>query len=204
MANKLRIGFDVDGILADFNVPYRELVRKFSGINLPEISNTYPTTWNYALDAGMLPSDDKKLWAHIIQSPNFWYNLDPYPGVTPFLQWLSNLPNTADIYFITSRPGLTAKRQTEDWLETFGFCDQSEEECSFATVMISGSKGVLAKALDLTHYIDDRNENSLDVQSWSPSTKNYMLARPWNRPWDGIPRIDNLDSFKSVLEADLG
>lgn len=196
--NKLRIGIDVDGILADFNPGYKALVEATTAVRLPEISATFPDTWNYAVDAGVTPEEDKAIWKIISESQSFWYDLDPYPEAIPFLKRLSDFPDSVDTYFITSRPGMVSKKQTEDWLETFGYVGDK-----FPTVLISSNKGDCASALRLTHYIDDRNENCWDVRDVSPTTKNFMLARPWNKVLEGVPRITDLNSFQLVLEADL-
>lgn len=194
MSKKLKIGIDVDGILADFNSSYRELVHQYSDVRLPEISNTYPTSWNYPRDAGLDKATDNKLWEVISKSNSFWQDLPAYPDTKNFLEWAGWLPTEVDVYFITSRPGWTAKHQTENWLRFNGFG-------ATPTVLISSEKGQCAEALKLTHYIDDKNENCTDVFNGSGSiTDVYMLVRPWNHEQKFIPRIASLTDFKKVIE----
>jgi len=92
--------------------------------------------------------------------------------------------NKDDVYFITSRPGIDAKIQTEDWLYNAGY--------PHATVLISSAKGLCAQALKLDVYIDDRWENCVDVATTSLKTKVFLLDRPWNRG-------NNPDAFNIVV-----
>jgi 5'(3')-deoxyribonucleotidase len=193
---KLRIGIDIDGVLADFNVPYRELLLK-EGLNIPPISNTYPDVWSYDKAAGLSKAAENQIWGHIGNSPDFWRNLPAYPDTQGFMTYLFDCYafQNADIYFITSRPGLTAKDQTETWLQNMMFPFST----FYPTVLISSEKGMCARALKLTHYVDDRNENCADVYVNSPTTQTFMLARPWNQCQDGILRLDSLDEFESII-----
>ena len=186
------VGVDVDGVVAAFNPGYIALVKEMTGVELPPESDTYPDTWYYPQAAGVTKEQDKELWKHIRFSKDFWFNLKPYPdavGVLVRLKWLG-----ADIYFVTQRVGDAAKRQTERWLHKSGFPEP--------TVLVTGSKGAVCKALSITHYIDDKIENCEDVRDTSPNTKGYMLKRPWNKPVDGVPVLNSLDEFMNVLALD--
>jgi hypothetical protein len=199
MPNKLKLGIDIDGVLANFNLSFRELVHEHTDVRLPEISDTYPDAWDYHERAGVKWKDDDKLWDVIKNSPTFWKDVPAYPDASRFLEWLAWLPSEVDVYFVTSRPGLTAKAQTEVWLERNGW----GYDCH-PTVLISSEKGAVANALELTHFIDDRNENCLDIYMDAPDgIHNYMLARPWNQKIFGVPRLDSLDAFRQIVESDL-
>lgn len=195
--NKLRLGIDIDGVVADFNFTFRKLVHDNTQVRLPEISLTYPDSWDYHRVAGVTSEEDNLLWEHIKNSASFWLNITAYPTAPVFLEWLAWLPSEIDVYFITSRPGKTAKMQTEMWLERNGW----GYDCH-PTVLISRDKGKCASALNLTHYIDDKNENCVDVLTESPKTKVFMLARPWNTAQLNIPRIDSLNVFRQVIKED--
>jgi hypothetical protein len=195
--NKLRLGVDVDGILADFNPAYKKLIEENSPIRLPDISDTYPNTWSYEKAAGCSPTDINKVWTIIKSSDEFWENLTAYQDAEEFLDNLWKLVEEKpwiDVYFITSRPGQTAKTQTEGWLNSHMFYNP--------TVLISSDKELCASALNLTHYIDDKNENCTEVRDYALNTKCYMLARPWNQPQDGIPRLKALNEFYEIIKGE--
>lgn len=190
-SKSLRIGVDVDGIVADFNTSYKELIESITNVKLPPITDTYPDKWGWEIEAGLSKADESRVWKEIITSPTFWYELPTHKGAKEFLANLNDFYYNHDIYFITSRPGAGAKSQTEMWLTSFRFQNP--------TVLISSQKGLCAKALKLTHYIDDRIENCLDVKAEAFNTNGYMLARPWNTTLDGIPRLNNLEEFLQIL-----
>jgi hypothetical protein len=61
--------------------------------------------------------------------------------------------------FITSRPksaGRTVQRQSQRWLQKMGFPMPS-------LYVVHGSRGLIAKALQIDVVVDDRPENCLDV-----------------------------------------
>lgn len=187
------VGIDVDGVLASFNNSYIKLIRDLSGRDLfdgREESPSFPTDWNYDEVAGYNDEEIDKAWDHVKASPIFWKALFPYEGVREFVTELERLG--LDVYFITSRPGPTAKKQTEDWLEAVGV--------DHPTVLISSEKAACCDALEITHYIDDKVENCKDVYLHSWRTSCYMLARPWNTQTKAIPRLDDLATFLAFIQ----
>lgn len=193
----MRVGIDIDGVVADFNNGYRDLVHKLTDFRMPEVSATFPHTWDYDKALGMDPKDISACWNFIRASDDFWLNLAPLEGAMSLLDGLSWLPKKHDMYFITSRPGRTSKDQTERWLKKYGF------EGQFPTVLISSRKGTAAAALNLTHYIDDRDRNCEDVVRESPTTKTFLLAAAYNQPVEGTTRIQTLTEFSDVLQKEL-
>lgn len=170
------IGVDIDGILADFNSSYIELVPKLTGRNLFPAGYTKDdiTTWSYPETFGYTNKEISEVWDWIEQDDEFWSNLNPLEGAEDFINKLAGLEisKPADVYFITSRVGCNVKWQTERWLARLGFDP--------ATVLISAKKGLCCQALKINAYIDDKNENIADVLHQSPGTCPYLLLRPWN------------------------
>lgn len=196
MERKARLGIDIDGVLANFNESFRELIHTHTDVRLPAFTDTYPDMWDYHKQAGVGSTDNTRLWNIIKESNTFWKNLPTYPETYDFLQWASWLPSHVDVYFITSRPGHTAKAQTELWLTNNGWAEDFPQ-----TVIISWKKGLMADALDLTHFIDDKNENVMDVLTNGPiKCDTYMLARPWNQQLPATTRIESLTNFRQVVE----
>lgn len=197
------IGVDLDGVVADFNTAYIELVPKLTGRNLFPAGYTKDdiTTWSYPETFGYTNKEISAVWKWIGQDDEFWFNLKPLEGAEDFLEKLAYEEMAAphDIYFITSRVGYDVKRQSEEWLVQHGWGG------GFApTVLISYEKGLCCKALKINAYIDDKNENCEQVLSESPKTLCYMLARPWNSLEavtcaGNIIRADNLVEFMEGL-----
>lgn len=168
------IGCDVDGILADFNTGFIDLIVAIAGRDLfPPRPFDIPC-WDYPQEYGYTAEEVAAVWAHIQVSATFWASLAPYPDAEEMIRYLrAAVQAMDDVYFVTSRPGLTAKLQTERWLRKLGF--------GSPTVLISSNKGYVARALSFDVYIDDRWENVVDVAQWAPRTKVMLMDRPWNR-----------------------
>lgn len=187
------IGVDVDGIVANFETGYAPLLTQVSGIEFPRLNTPgWPDTWFWDRAAGVTKEQELKVWSEMITpSSTFWVDLPPHPGAVEFLNRLDRHQRRDDVYFITNRMGKQAKCQTEEWLMCYGF----EEP----TVLISGDKGACCKALKVTHYIDDKNENCEDVVVNSPSTRCFMLARAYNTEIAGVTRIATLGEFLDAI-----
>ena len=176
-----RIGVDIDGVLANFNESYIETVVAVTGRDLFPARPFDIVTWNYPESYGYTREEVAKVWECIKASETFWQNLGTYPTTVNDLNYLAEKQEEGhDVYFVTARPGVLAKFQTEMWFLGIPQCEITP------TVLISSEKGLCAKALSLDAYIDDRWENVIDVVSVSPSTRVFILDRPWNRGHDDV------------------
>jgi len=175
----MRIGFDVDGILADFHKQYQALTVKVAGTYLFEPDDVHnPPCWDWPEFRGYSTETMKEVWARIIASPNFWLSLEPHwDRINTLALCIEDLEQSHDVYFVTSRPGQRAKRQTESWLKLYL---PYNDEAVHPTVLLASAKGAAAKALKLDAYIDDNLDNVRDVLRESPGTRVYLLNRSYN------------------------
>jgi hypothetical protein len=182
----LRIGVDLDGVLADMDA---ELLKEAEilfgdtitrGLKEPPIQPAAPPPARHpddppdnegrppeaALDntppqlrVNMTPRQQQKLWQHVSAIEDFWERLaELEPGVVERLGGLA-IERRWEIIFLTKRPataGSTAQRQTQRWLEAKGFQLPS-------VFVVQRSRGKIAAAFDLDVVVDDRPENCLDV-----------------------------------------
>ena len=187
----MRLGFDVDGVLANFNHSFIERVIEVSGEDkFPPRPFDIPT-WHYPQVYGyseeLMDFATGPVWRSVKESETFWARLLPYPWANDTLEHLHRLRFQGhDIYFATDRAGVRAKEQTEFWLHMMGFDNP--------TVLISGKKALIAKALNLDIYVDDRFENADSVGTASPMTQTFLLTQPWN--------IGKTGSFTRVYSPD--
>ena len=174
----LRIGFDLDGTLADME---GELIRQAEilfGESMARRVDPRPATPEinpaFAGGAPAEPAADNeppllklkltkrqqgRLWEHVESIENFWQTLgECEPGIVERLGRLAS-ERRWEIIFLTKRPetaGATAQVQSQRWLESKGFSLPS-------VFVVQGSRGRIADALGLDIVVDDRPENCLDV-----------------------------------------
>ena len=170
----LRLGFDLDGVLADLNSALvREAVRLFPGVEIKQTSDQVVAPAAVEPDAaeGGDPAEtspvsltltrrqERQLWDAVKRIDNFWETLDETePGI------IKRLADTAharrwEVIFLTSRPrtaGDVVQVQSQRWLRAHGF--------EFpALFVVSTSRGKIAAGLELDIVVDDRPENCLDI-----------------------------------------
>jgi hypothetical protein len=143
----IRVGFDVDGVVANFNKTFRETAAQVEGGD------------NQRQVAKLNADAMKRVWDHIARTPQWWLRVEPFePEVIRRLYELSR-DRRWEVYFMTTRPssaGETTQFQTQWWLESNGFPMPS-------VLTVPGSRGDAANALKLDIVVDDRLTNCVDV-----------------------------------------
>jgi hypothetical protein len=172
----LRVGFDLDGTVADMYFALRREAIKLFG---EEVLHTPPEA-SKPQEAGTEQTpkaeDDQiaglaiqelrltarqqdQLWDHVKQIENFWTTL---PELEPGI--ISRIAKAAherrwEVIFLTTRPsteGELVQLQSQRWLEAHGFQYPS-------VYVVHRSRGKIADALHLDAFVDDRPENCLDI-----------------------------------------
>ena len=185
----LRIGVDIDGVLADFLTPARQLCKElFNG--RPDDS-LIQTGWGFD-SLGINKEEERQFWNTLDTIPNWWAGLSKMPGTS----LLPKLCNNTRVTFITNRKdgtGLPVDVQSALWLATnFGI--------AYPTVLLSDDKGPLAKALKLDYFIDDRPKNVEEVRVASPNTQTILYRTTYNTDYDHPNYVSNFDEFAQLFE----
>ena len=169
MRGPIRVGFDLDGVLADFASAYREIeLRLFGDQEGERPDEPERQEIEEASGAANLPDDPRTsrrrrnaVWKQIEATADFWTTLRPIdPGAVRRIHEMM-LRHRWEVVFLTQRPvtqGESVQRQSQRWLAEQGFDLPS-------VLVIGGSRGTAARALRLDYHADDNLQNCIDVLS---------------------------------------
>ena len=209
----LRIGFDLDGVLADMETELvhqaelmfgesmtRVLEQRSAGDGPDAVPNE--AAGDGAPDApvierlNMTPRQQRRLWKHVESIENFWQSLhETEPGIVSRLYALAT-ERRWEIIFLTKRPrsaGATAQIQSQRWLESMGYALP-------AVYVVQKSRGRIADSLGLDIVIDDRPENCLDVVTDSKA-RSILVWRDRDKQVPGAARRLGIGVVTSVSDC---
>jgi len=192
----LRIGFDMDGTIADLSSAYAETEARLFGKRTDEHEPPAPEAREEeqhdeeGVPVSATTSDNRQVverrrssrggtrhrdlvWQAIEETPDFWTTLRPLEtGAIERLYQLAT-EHRWEVFFITQRPataGGTVQLQTHTWLVEHGFATPS-------VIPLSSGRGKCAAGLQLDYLVDDTPQNCLDVLADS-STRAILLVNP--------------------------
>jgi hypothetical protein len=160
----LRLGFDVDGVLADFRTAFHALATTELGLKRqPD------------LEGNLSKADIERLWKAVSRVSNWWADLPAYEsdqiarlyGLSRQWRW--------EVFFMTSRPpsgGDAVQIQTQAWLERHGFYLPS------VLTAPALARGEIARALRLDLVVDDHFVNCMEIIGASNSKVLHMAREP--------------------------
>lgn len=224
----LRIGFDLDGTVADmYSALHREALQLFGEEVLakasykkappspdgsaavttltPSSTDTPPAddaTSNLAMEELHLTAKQQmQLWDHVKKIPDFWTTL---PELEPGI--IARLAKAAadrrwEIIFLTTRPstaGEMTQLQSQRWLDAHGYRYPS-------VMVVQRSRGKIADALHLDAFVDDRPENCLDIAVESKAKvilvwHGHLKDVPAGAKRLGIRPVNTISEALSLLE----
>ena len=167
----MRIALDIDGVFADWQVAFMEVMHTVNG----NLVYTTAEKKRWGVDAST--EDYNKTWDIISdERMNWWMTLPSlvsYSEVMLVNNITSNVENT--VYFLTSRKtlhqGLPADIQSEGWLAGIGVHNPR------VILTKSSGKAELLNALDIDFFLDDKPKILEDAVKNCPDT--LVSARNW-------------------------
>lgn len=190
----LRIGVDVDGVLADFRTAFHDAARQCLRRDIEETSDP-------KAPQAILQKDVKRVWEWVSKRPNWWMDLQPYEPDQIARFYSTTRAAGWEVFFLTNRPasgGDSVQFQTQWWIERQGFFLP-------AVLTVPGSRGDIANGLRLDLVVDDLSINCVEVAS-SSQAKALLMLRDENRIAEdhatsrGIGVVHTLAEAIGVLE----
>lgn len=147
----LRVGFDLDGVLADFRSAFSGFAREVLHEDIDAARDP---------DAqSRTPGDVEKVWKAIAKSHNWWTTIKPFEPEQIARLYALAREGRWDVVFLTKRPpssGDSVQFQAQWWLERHGYLLPS-------VITVPGSRGELANALRLDLIVDDQLINCAEI-----------------------------------------
>jgi hypothetical protein len=162
----LRVGLDLDGVVADFRTAFLEVAAKVLGRD----AIRRPASFMPDVD-GVSAADSKRVWKVITETPNWWTTLAPYEPAQIARLYQIMRRSCWEVSFLTSRiptAGDSVQFQSQVWLESHGYYLPP-------VVTVPGSRGEIANALRLDAVVDDQFLNCVEIVGASQAKAMLLL-----------------------------
>lgn len=187
----MRIGIDIDDVLASFIPRFRKECRELFGAPEEDIE---PVDWGCS-NFGLSEAEINAVWRKINNTKNFHETLETKPDA-----WgLSHIQGHT-LFFLTTRKqtrGDLVEAQTCRWLK-------DKFRLEFPTVIVSARKPELAAALELDVFIDDKPETCEAVKLARPECQVFLRNSSHNanhKESEGIIRVGSFQEFRTLANA---
>jgi len=176
MKKYINVGIDVDGIIADFVIPFSKILRYLFKDKIPIITSyDQVLDWDWERWLPLSDTEIEQAWGIVNNSINFWETL-PLLNENEWEYLKKNLSSPyINVYFITHRTfseGKSVVHQTIDWLSSNGWINPQ--------VILAKNKGSVAHCLDLDFFIDDKLSNCVKVKNTLDTCRVYIKNYPYN------------------------
>lgn len=183
------VGFDIDGVLADFVSPFLcRLEKHVGGAPIDPASIIDP---NFMQHPFLSREAIFECMEAVSYDADFWRALAPLPSPE---QWeaLNRIGREHELLFITHRwvrDNYDIHQVTCDWLRSHGLSDPLVH-------FTQQKKSALVRKLNIELFVDDRHENCEDVATQTSATV-FMPHRPYNRTFNHpkVQRVHELDEI---------
>ncbi|GMQ97999.1 MAG: 5'-nucleotidase [Acidimicrobiia bacterium] len=177
----MRLGIDLDGVVADFNGGW---MSRYNDENDTDLSPDMLTTWDAIPGLTRFTSmAEFWVWARNNGGPGLFRNLPVFAGAKEALQ---RLYVNHEIVIITTKPPW-ANAGTFSWL--------GDNDIPTREVHILGEKW----RVDCDMYLDDGPHNLKSLIIERPDRIVCRFVRPWNEPVPGVIDVENWQRFETLV-----
>ncbi|MCC5947483.1 MAG: hypothetical protein JJT89_03415 [Nitriliruptoraceae bacterium] len=180
----LRLGIDLDGVVADFNRGWTAAYNAAFGTQL-EVAMV--TSWNSPLALTHFGDMDAFwAWAQQLDGRSVFRHLEPFPDALPTLHALADAGH--DVVVITAKPDW-AVPDTLEWL--------AEHRMPTREIHVTEAKHEVACDV----YLDDAPGQVQRIAAARAHEATVCrFVRPWNDPVEGAHDVHDWRQFASVVE----
>ena len=186
--------FDVDGVLADFDLGYTSLAHRVFGT--PIQTTVTQMEWNFR--SILTNKEQSTVWDILKNTSHWWETLVPLVDYDTFRE-INKLGRVNDVYFITNRMHNlhSPSHQTRAWLEAQGIIHPQ--------VVVTPFKGETCKLLGVDSSLEDNWGNACAIHWMSDKTRSFLVRRFYNHQAESlIPKnitwVSSVDQFLQDVE----
>jgi 5'(3')-deoxyribonucleotidase len=184
---KLRLGIDLDGVVADFNDGWTTRYnRDFPDKLDRDLKAEDVVEWDAPTTLSHFPNMSAFwTWAETCaEGRSLFHGLDPYEGALDALHQLRG--DGHHLVILTTKPHFSI-HDTYDWL--------ARHKIPSTEIHILDDK----TQVDCDVYLDDANHNLAALTSAHPAAEVCRYVRPWNGPISGAVDVFDWVDFQSVV-----
>lgn len=179
----MRLGIDLDGVVADFNRGWIDQYNAEFGTSIPLDA---VTTWDGITPLTHFTNMEAFWdWARDFGNGSLFRNLDTYPEAVPALE---RLAAEHEIVIITAKPDW-AVADTLAWL-----ADHRLPTREVHIVDIHAPKWTVPADI----YLDDSPTHIAEIHHNRPEADMCRYVRPWNEPRSGVHDVRNWSEFEEL------
>lgn len=179
----MRLGIDLDGVVANFTKGWMKFYNRDFGTQLAvEDSRDWGDLVNLTHFADI---DEFWTWTSDLDGRSVFWHLETFPGAVDALRQLDEAGH--DIVVITTKPTF-AVDDTHDWVEQHGI--------PAVEIHILEDKWLIPCDV----YLDDGPHVLPGLVEHRPESTVCRFVRPWNRPVEGAVDVRDFDEFREVVD----
>ena len=178
----MRLGIDLDGVVADFNAGWMELYNKEFGAAL---STDQVQTWNCLHELTHFTSMGAFwTWARRGGGPSIFRHFNTFPNA---VESLTALADRHEIVIVTTKPGW-AVHDTYAWI--------AEKRIPTREIHVTADKW----RIDCDVYLEDSPYQLPKLVAHQPTSVVCRFVRSWNQPVEGARDVADWGAFVDVVD----